>query len=204
MNKENIATAMSRVSAVMTEKREYLVKLDQFCGDGDLGVSMASGFAAVKACLDEAEETDLGKLFRKMANAFNEAAPSSLGTIISIGMMGMAVSLKGKDTMTLGELAGAMNTGVERIMQRAKSKPGEKTVLDGLVPAVEALLRADRTGAEWKDALSAAAKAAADGAESTRNMIPQHGRAAYYGDKNLGHLDGGAEVARLMFQALAE
>lgn len=204
MDRDAIKAAVGRISAAMTANRDYLVELDQRCGDGDLGVTMSGGFAALSAYLDTAEERDLGRLLMRMASAFNEAAPSSLGTILSFGMMGMASALKGRETAGLADTAAAFQAGVERIMARAGSKPGEKTILDALCPGAEALQAAAQAGIDTREALERAAQAAAQGAERTRDMIPQHGRAAYYGDKNLGFLDGGAEVGRLIFQALPE
>lgn len=203
MDRSTIKEAVGRVSAAMTANRDYLVELDQRCGDGDLGITMSGGFQALCAYLDTAEETDLGRLLMGMSRCFNEAAPSSLGTILSFGMMGMAKALRGRESAGLPETAEAFRCGVEKIMERAGSRPGEKTILDALVPGTDALCAAAAAGKETGTALRAAAMAAAAGAERTREMIPQHGRAAYYGDKNLGSLDGGAEVGRLMFQALA-
>ena len=104
MNAQSLAGALLSISRIMTENRDYLVELDQQNGDGDLGVSMAAGFKAVSDYLAAASadgssdgEKDLGKLFMKSSGVFNEAAPSSLGTIFSIGLMGMAKVLKGKE-----------------------------------------------------------------------------------------------------------
>jgi len=200
MNAETLKRAMGCISAVMNENRDYLVELDQQNGDGDLGISMAAGYKAAYDYLTGSDEKDLGKLLMKSGSVFNEAAPSSLGTITSFAMMGMARALKGKEEATLEELADAMVAGVERIMEKAKSKPGEKTILDSLYPAVQALRQ--NCGLEAEKALRAAADAAAAGAESTRKMKSVHGRAAYYGEQTLGKLDGGAVVGKLLFEAL--
>ena len=87
-------------------------------------------------------------------------------------------------------------------MDKAGSKPGEKTILDSIYPAAESLL-ADRDG-DFKEALRNAAEKAAEGSESTRSMKSVHGRAAYYGEKSIGLLDGGSVVGRLIFEALPE
>jgi dihydroxyacetone kinase-like protein len=192
---------MSRVSDAMTENRGYLIKLDQQNGDGDLGISMSEGFNAVSDYLQAATENDLGKLFFQMSKIFNEKAPSSLGTIISFALMTMAQELKGRESASLSETARVLQKGVGRIMEKAGSKPGEKTILDALCPAVEALLsNADNPEIAFKEA----ARAAAAGSESTKQMLSKHGRAAYYGEKSLGVLDGGSVVGKLIFEALSE
>jgi dihydroxyacetone kinase-like protein len=202
MNMVTLRDALGTVSGLIAANRDYLVELDQQNGDGDLGISMAAGFNAVRDYLAAAEEKDLGRALMKCGSAFNEAAPSSLGTILSFGFMGMARALKGKEEASMAELAAAMEAGLAAIMEKAKSKAGEKTILDSLVPAAGALKAhaADEPAAAY----AAAAKAAAEGAEATRNMKGVHGRAAYYGDKSIGVLDGGSVVGKLIFQGLAE
>ena len=200
MNALDIKKAMRSICTLMTENRDYLVELDAQNGDGDLGVSMSAGYTAAAAFLEGAEETDLGKLIMQCSGVFNEAAPSSLGTITCFGMMGMAKALKGKCEATLAETAEAFEAGIQTIMARAGSKPGEKTILDALCPAVAALKAHD--GADKKAAFQAAFDAAAAGSESTREMRSVHGRAAYYGDKSIGILDGGSVVGKLIFEGI--
>lgn len=201
MNAQSLKKAMGHISATMTENKDYLVELDSKNGDGDLGISMSSGYQAVKSYLDGTDETDLGVLLMKCSSVFNESAPSSLGTITAFGMMGMAKALKKKTECSLAELAEAMDAGLNMIMDKAKSKPGEKTILDALYPAVEALkAHAQEDPAK---AFAAAAAAAAEGSESTKQMRSVHGRAAYYGDKSIGMLDGGSVVGKLIFAGIA-
>lgn len=201
MNVESLACAIRTISRKVDENKEYLVMLDQQNGDGDLGISMSEGFRAVVVLLDGLEERDLGKVLLRAGNAFNEAAPSSLGTILSFGFMGMARCLKGIEEATDEVMVQAVFAGVERIMEKAGSKPGERTILDSLYPAV---LTLQREIADSKRALHEAALAAKAGAEATRTMRPVHGRAAYYGEKSLGHLDGGAVVGQIIFEGLQE
>lgn len=201
MNSESMKKAFRAIAERMTQEREYLIELDARNGDGDLGISMSEGFTAASAALDVNPETDLGKLFICASKAFNEAAPSSLGTIMSLGMMGMARVLKGNaeaDTQRLGE---ALTAGCAKIMEKSGSKPGEKTVLDALVPAAQAVC--DHASEGMQAALMEAAVAAKNGSDSTANMIAVHGRAAYYGDKSLGIIDGGSVVGRFLFETLA-
>lgn len=200
MNAESMREGLRKISRRIDENREYLIQLDQQNGDGDLGVSMSEGFRAAAACMEETGETDLGKLLMKAGSAFNEAAPSSLGTILSFGFMGMAKALKGKEEADAKQFAAALKAGVEKIMDKAGSKPGEKTILDALCPAVDVFAAAE----DFPEALRLAAKAAADGSEATRQMRSVHGRAAYYGEQSIGLLDGGSVVGRLIFEALAQ
>lgn len=188
------------VMETMEKNKEYLISLDQQNGDGDLGISMTDGFTAVKNMMDQTEEKDLGKLFQKSSKTFNEAAPSSLGTILSIGFMGMAKALKGRTEAELPMIAEALSKGVQNIMDKAGSEPGEKTILDAFCPAVRALMENQDKDADI--AFTAAAKAAAEGSESTKNMKAVHGRAAYYGEGSIGILDGGSVAGKLIFEGI--
>lgn len=200
MNYDSLKKIITGISNIMAENKNYLVSLDQQNGDGDLGISMASGYKAVKDYVDETDERDLGKLLMKCSSVFNEAAPSSLGTITSFGFMGMAKALKGKEEADLVECADALDAGLNKIMEKANSKPGEKTILDALYPAIEALKA--NAGGDKVTALKLAAEAAAQGSENTKNMRSVHGRAAYYAEKSIGTLDGGSVVGKLIFEAI--
>lgn len=202
MDRKKLAEVFSAVSSVMDENKNYLIELDQQNGDGDLGISMSGGFRAVRQYLEQAEESDLGKLFMKSSSVFNEAAPSSLGTILSLGMMGMARHLKGKESAGFSEMNEAMDKGLTLLMEKAGSKPGEKTILDALCPAVRILK--ENEGKPAAEAYALAAQAAAEGSEATRQMMPVHGRAVYYGEKGIGLLDGGSVAGRLIIEAIAD
>ncbi|KDS93151.1 Dak phosphatase [Dermabacter hominis 1368] len=196
-----LATAVVAISELTAAHRDYLVELDQVNGDGDLGISMDDGFRALAAFLEDEKEEDLGQALRGGAKVFNSSAPSSLGTILSFGLMGMAKSLRGTSEATLEQTAAAFAAGLENIMVKAESKPGEKTILDALAPAVDALNSHVSDGA--KAAFDAAAVAAAEGSEATRQMTAVHGRAAYSASRSIGILDGGSVVGRLIFVGIA-
>lgn len=200
MDVGDLRTAFSRIADTMARHRQELIDLDARTGDGDLGISVSAGFAAVHNYLVSADETDLGRALAKCSSAFNEAAPSTLGTIISVGLMGMAKALRGRTEASFAELVAAFEAGLALIMERAQSKPGERTILDSIHPAVQALKQHAEAGCGA--ALRAAFTAAEQGMKATATMKPVHGRAAYYGEKAMGEIDGGAAVGKLIFESL--
>ena len=200
MNSSSLAGVIASIRDEMVENKDYLVELDQQNGDGDLGISMANGYTALAEFLSKSDIKDLGMLFMKSASTFNEAAPSSLGTITSFGFMGMAKALKGKEEANYDEMVDALQAGLDKIMEKAKSKPGEKTILDSLYPGIQSLKA--NSESDLEEALRLAYIAAEEGSESTRDMLSVHGRAAYYGDKSLGVLDGGSVVGKLIFKGI--
>lgn len=199
MNTKDIFKINEIIEQLMIENKEYLIELDQLFGDGDLGISMCQGFRGLLENFNQ-DESDIGKVFIKMGRDFNESAPSSLGTILSFGMIGMAKASKGKEDLSSEELYDAIKAGVDNIVSKTGSKEGEKTILDSLIPAVA---NTESAKSEAIEKLAAAmAKEADKGAEETKNMVSQHGRAAYHGEKTRGHMDGGAYVGKLLFEAL--
>ena len=196
-----IKKGISSIAKEMTENRDYLVELDQRNGDGDLGISMSEGFNALVEVLNMTEETDLGKVFRDLSKTFNESAPSSLGTILSFGLMGIAKELKGKTEVSRQEFSVALEKGLDNILDKTGSKVGEKTIIDSLSPGIESLLSSGSE--EDKTAFQNAYEASKVGAEKTKEMMAVHGRAAYYGEKSLGLVDGGAVVGTLIFKGMA-
>lgn len=198
MNNIDLKKAIKQISLIMDENKEYLIQLDQQNGDGDLGISMSCGFKSIAKLAEESNETNLGSLLMSIAMNFNETAPSSLGTILSFGFMGMAKELKGKTDISVAELAQALESGINNIMKKAKSKQGEKTILDSLIPATDVL----KAESDDEDVFEMAYEAAKVGSEKTKEMKSVHGRAAYYAEKSIGILDGGSVVGLLIFKGL--
>lgn len=200
MESVDLVNIVKSISNIMDKNKDYLIELDAQNGDGDLGISMSNGFKALVTFLENNKETDIGKVFMKMGSAFNEASPSSLGTILSFGMIGMAKCLKGKNQIELIDIAQAFENGIKTIMDKADSKLGEKTILDSLYYGAETLK--NNSNLSPKEAFEKAFKSASEGSENTKNMKAVHGRASYYGDKSIGILDGGSVVGKLIFEGI--
>lgn len=203
MKVEDLKGIFEKLSLNMNENKDYLIELDQAFGDGDLGISMSEGFIGVVEWQKEIDEKDFGKFLMQASRIYNEAAPSSLGTILSFFFMGMAKSTKGKEEVNEKEFGEALKAGYENIMAKAKSKLGEKTILDSLIPGVEAFIDAADNN-DFSVASKKASEVAKEGAESTKDMVSVHGRAAYHGEKTLNHIDGGAYVGYLFMKGIAD
>ncbi|MGI5065170.1 dihydroxyacetone kinase subunit L [Treponema putidum] len=201
ITKDIILDVLIEIAKTMENEKDYLIELDQQNGDGDLGISMSAGFnAAVNAFKDDSGK-DIGLGILKAAMAFNEKAPSSLGTILSFGLMAMGRTFKGKQELTREELVSGFSKFNEEIMNKGGAKPGEKTIVDTLVP-VEKFVRENLGKIPDDELIKESEKIAKEGSDSTRNMKSVHGRAAYYAEKSIGILDGGSYVGYLLFKAL--
>ncbi len=187
---------------IMGENREYLIDLDRVVGDGDLGLTMSDGFLAAYQAVKDSPETDIGKMIYTAGKAMSTAVPSTMGTLMASGLMQAGKVLKGKTEIENEDLATFFMAYEEGVMNRGKAGIGEKTFLDGLDPAVEAMKAAFAAGDSMKTVAEKAVRAAEEGFEKTATMRAVHGRAATRGEASRSLKDPGAAVALLMMQAL--
>jgi len=203
IDKERLIVLFGEWADIMADQQGYLIELDSVVGDGDLGLTMADGFKAAYQSAKESQETDIGKMLYNAGKRMAQAVPSTMGTLIASGFMGAGMYCKGKTELNLSDFAGCMEAFLNGIMNRGKAKVGEKTVVDGLYPAVQVLKKKAEENATWKDACEDAARAAAQGFEKTSDMIAVHGRAATRGEASRTLLDPGAAVAKLLMEAVS-
>ncbi len=188
----------------MAENKERLISLDGATGDGDLGLTMSTGFAKAAEVLDASTETGPGKLFRIAGEAIANGAPSTMGTLVASGFMRAGKAIAAADRIGLPEMAQIFEAFAEGIMARGKAKVGEKTVLDVIYPAAQALKSASLDGGDLAGGLRLASEAAARGFEESKQLAALHGRAAYYGEQTIGKPDPGAAAGVLIVAAFAD
>jgi phosphoenolpyruvate---glycerone phosphotransferase subunit DhaL len=200
----DLKAILNRIAGIMTAKKEELIRLDGAVGDGDLGLTMEKAFAAAREEAARLEETDLGKFALKIGSAIARAAPSTMGTLVATGFMSGGKAVSGRQALGLAEIAAFFEGFTSGIMQRGKSKPGEKTLLDVLQPASEALKQAAGEGVSLDEGFRRCRRAAAAGLEASRDMVAQHGRVAYYGEQSRGKDDPGAVAASYILSGFCE
>ena len=198
-----VVALFAQLREVMAARRDELIALDGKVGDSDLGITMAKGFAAAAEAVSAPAEPP-GRLLARGGMAIARAAPSTMGTLVATGFMRGGKAVEAAPTLGTPELRRFWEAFVGGIMERGKARRGDKTVVDALAPAVEALAAAEVAGQDLSTALAAAAKAAGDGLEATKAMIAQHGKAACFGEKTLGLADAGATVGFILVDAMRE
>lgn len=201
---EDVKEFFRRMAAAMAENKDTLIRLDAAVGDGDLGLTMSQGFAQAAEKVAAAAETDIGRLIAIGGSTLAQAAPSTMGTLLASGLMRGGKALQAKSEVNLDDVAALFAAIVDGIAARGKAKAGDKTVIDSLQPAAEALKAAAELQKPLAIACQAAYAAAVAGLEATKGMVPQHGRAAYYQDKAVGLPDPGATVGMLIVKSLAD
>jgi dihydroxyacetone kinase-like protein len=201
LSRDDVLQIMHGLRSLMEEKKEYLVELDGVMGDGDLGLTMAKAFISADEQIQGGGEEDIGKIFMKAGMTMAKSAPSTMGTLLATGFLRGGKALSGKQELDAADLAEFFRAFVQGLMDRGKAKPGDKTIIDSLRPAAEALA-VEKDGG-LKKALAAALEAAEAGLEATKEMIAQHGRIAYYKEQSLGKVDPGATVGVYLIQGFA-
>lgn len=201
MDNKILIAFLKEADRIMNENKEYLIDLDSVVGDGDLGLTMGDGFKAAYAAVADGSEADAGKLLYGAGKAMSTAVPSTMGTLMASGLMQAGKVLKGKTELDNDDITAVFQGYLEGVMNRGKAKVGEKTFLDGLAPAVDAMRAAFANGEQLKEAAKKAVAAAESGFENTTTMLAIHGRAATRGEASRSLKDPGAAVAVLLMKA---
>jgi dihydroxyacetone kinase-like protein len=198
--KDDFARMIAGAAALIRAQHAMLSQLDCAAGDGDHGTTMLrtverleksfapGGPEDLKTCLREAGWSVLG--------VDGGASSSLLGTLFS----GMADAPACGASISAGDLAAIFDAGLAAVRRQTKAEPGDKTMMDALVPAIKALREAADAGKSVTEALRDGARAARAGAEATRNLTARYGRAKLLGEQTRGHQDPGATSISLMFE----
>jgi dihydroxyacetone kinase-like protein len=195
-----------KLTADLEAAHEAITKLDAEVGDGDLGVTCRLGMKAALDLLPTLGQAPFHEQLLKAGMAFNSAGASTFGALVATGAMRAAKYLREQnaETVDLAAFAGALRAAAEGIQQRGKAARGDKTLLDSIWPAIEALEAAQEASRTLAEALADAAAAAEAGAEATRPLRSKFGRAAWMQDRTVGVRDAGASVMALVVKSLAE
>ncbi len=180
----------------------YLTKTDSAIGDGDHGTGMKNGMTAAKKVLLESQDTgNIYQLYADMASAMQRSMGGASGIIFSTLFAGNAKDRAPAEEISSEEFADLMSAGLAAIKALGHAEPGDKTMVDAMQPAVEAMR--EHTSS-FEEMLAAAAAAAKQGMESTRDQVAKFGRAKSLMERALGHMDAGAVSTWLILQQMAD
>lgn len=192
----NLDSYLLKVATALDTHAKRFEELDSAAGDGDLGITagkIAEGIRAGSQNLTGDLKTDLMNVGREIS----KSAPSTFGTLFATGFIRASGAVSATDR-PLENVRKGFQAAFDGISARGKAQLGERTLLDALHPAIQALNSTDDLG----QALKAAADAARSGAIATANMMPRHGRAGWIGERAKGLEDAGANVIAVVFEAL--
>jgi dihydroxyacetone kinase-like protein len=198
-----VTTWMREVAEAVKAESSHLTQLDAAVGDGDHGVNMERGFSAVeKALAGQNAEVPPGRLLIVAGKTLVSTVGGASGPLWGVALRRAGRSLGDEQSFNGARLADALQAAIDGVVELGAAAPGDKTMVDALVPAVEALRRGLAAGEPLDRALGQAADAAEEGARSTVPMQARKGRASYLGERSIGHQDPGATSSAMIVRAL--
>lgn len=204
ITKAQIVAWLERCAALLEEKKVYLTELDSAIGDADHGLNMARGFAKVLEKLPSVADTNIGSILNTTGMALISSVGGASGPLYGTFFMRASTAAQNRQELEPSDLVRMMELGIEGVVQRGRAEVGEKTMLDALVPAVQALKSQIESGAGLASALDACIAAAEAGVQSTVSLIARKGRASYLGERSIGHQDPGSTSATYLLTVLRD
>ena len=198
-----VIAILKNIIAAIEENAQFLTDLDAAIGDNDHGINMARGFKKVDADLPGLEGKDIGAILKKVGMDLVSTVGGSSGPLYGTAFMKAGAKAAGKNEISLDDFIVMMDEAIGGVQLRGKAVKGEKTMLDAMIPAQEAMKAAAAGGADAAAVLQAGVKAAEEGVEYTKTIIATKGRASYLGERSIGHQDPGATSFTVILQAIA-
>ena len=200
---EQLPELFAGVASMFAEKKEELSDMDAKMGDGDLGLTMDKGYGALPQLIKEnTEPGDIGKTLMKAGMKMAGLVPSTMGTLMSSGVMEGGKALKGKTEFGAEELSVYLTAFAAGIKKRGKCELGDRTILDSVDAGAKSAAEAAAVGKTMEEVIEAACQGAAAGVEATKDMVPKFGKAAVFAAKAAGVADQGAVAGMYMIQGL--
>lgn len=193
---QDLKTLFNDLAALMTLERDNLCALDGAIGDADHGIAMEQGMIAAAAAANEVGSGTLRDVLNAAAKGFLNAIGASSGPLYATGFLRVGKMLGTAESIPTGELRKVIMAMADGIARRGKATPGQKTMIDAWYPAALAASK----GATPDEIVTAAQ----DGADKTKDMIAQLGRAARLGERSLGHPDPGAVSAVMIIKQICK
>jgi dihydroxyacetone kinase-like protein len=201
---ETITAWLTEAGELIKAQSDYLTQLDAAIGDGDHGTNMRRGFDAVgKALAGQGDSTPPGRLLIIAGKTLVATVGGASGPLWGSALRRAGRALGDAESFDGEQLALALDAAIEGVVELGAAAPGDKTMVDALVPAARALHEGMDSGRSLEEAARAAADAARTGAEATVPMRARKGRASYLGERSIGHQDPGATSVAIIMAALS-
>jgi dihydroxyacetone kinase-like protein len=205
---QGIAAWMHAFREKVSAQAAYLTELDSAIGDGDHGVNMDRGMVAVDGVLGPAVADGtiaaVGPALQKVGMTLVSTVGGASGPLYGTMFLRMATGLTDATEVDALGLTDALARGLEGLRARGKALPGDKTMIDALTPAVDAMRSVVEAGGTLSPALIAASEAADAGRDATTPMLARKGRASYLGERSIGHQDPGATSMAMLLEAAVQ
>jgi len=204
ISRDDILAWLQDVAQTLAENRDYLVQLDSPIGDADHGANMDRGFKAIMGKMGEISDKDIGTIFKTAAMTLIATVGGASGPLYGTFFLKAGEKTTGKLEISIEEWAVSLEAALAGIVMRGKAEVNQKTMVDALTPAVQALKQAIADGKSQSEALMLCAEAAREGMLATIPMLALKGRASYLGERSIGHQDPGATSSFLILNSAAK
>ena len=204
ISRDAIVAWTEAVAAAIRANKDYLTQLDSDIGDADHGTNLDRGFQAVLGKLAAVADKDIGAVLKTVGMTLVSTVGGAGGPLYGTFFIQMGTTATGKFELALVDWAAVLEAGVDGVVMRGKANLGDKTMVDALTPALEALKTAAAEGATLPEALQRSAEAAEQGMRATIHLVARKGRASYLGERSAGHQDPGATSTYLLLKAAAD
>ena len=201
---DDVLTCLHRMADVIDENKKHLTKLDSAIGDADHGINMDRGFKSILKKVPSVEDKDAGTILKTAGMALVSSVGGAGGPLYGTAFMQAGMAVAGKYELEAEDVLAALDSALKGVVMRGKANLGDKTMVDAITPAVDAMREALQNGADTVSALDAAATAAKQGMTDTIPMLAKKGRASYLGERSIGHQDPGATSSYLLIQTMAD
>jgi dihydroxyacetone kinase-like protein len=200
-----VRAALHRCRAVVERHAAYLTRLDAVLGDGDHGDNLLIGFRSVESMLEGLPaDTPPGELIRAVGHRLVAAVGGASGPLYGTALLEAGALAGDEATIDPGSLGAMLKAAADGLARRGRCTVGDKTILDALQPAAEAMAEGLAHGLPTGAAWAAAVRAAASGMRRTRPLLARRGLALRLGERSAGHLDPGAASCTLLLRAIAD
>lgn len=189
--------------SVIVSNREYLSEIDGAIGDGDHGINMAKGFNLCGKAIN-GKSLPLAQAFDALADELMEGIGGSMGPLYGSLFMGMADSVRDKPALDKGVFAAMLRNGLTELQEISSASVGDKCLMDTLIPAVDGFELSVQHGDSFSQALTQLKSNAAQGRDSTWDLVAKIGRASRLGERSRGVLDAGSVSCCLLLTQLAD
>lgn len=204
MQTEFILAAAQAVNQAILAHESEIESLDREIGDGDHYINMKRGCATVMAMHDELAPMVADAALQRIGMKLLSTIGGASGPLIASFFIAMSKTVKEQGAETLSQIAAAFAAGVEAIRMRGKADVGEKTMLDVLIPVARTFNELAGKGEKPKAIYAALKQQAEQGMLATRDIIATKGRAAFLGERAIGHIDPGAKSCQVMIGAVCD
>lgn len=203
LNVEQTRAVLLAACQAIYDAREMLSEADRQVGDGDHGVGMGRGFNAARDALESAELATVGDAFKTVGSTVMATSGGASGAVFGTMFRAPAKVLK-VETLDGPGFAAALEESAAQVQKRGKASPGDKTMLDALVPASVAAREVADSGGDISAVAKASAEAAREGRDSTADMIATVGKAKSLGERSIGAPDPGAISVTILLDTISE